>query len=234
MTELPRITQARFTAGATHVSQLPPPVGVEIAFAGRSNVGKSSLMNALMERKNLVRTSSTPGCTRQIACFEVAATDGSRVTLVDLPGYGYARRSKTERRQWADLIEAYLLERPTLRVVCVLVDFRRGVEEEERDLLELLRRPARVARPPLGLLVVATKLDKVSMAQRKPALARVEQQAGFKVLPFSVQDAAARAGLWRQLRRHAGVLATPEAGAVMADEAPGSAPEPPKPAADRA
>src|SRR5690606_2282090 len=149
------------------LDQVPPPTGVELAFAGRSNVGKSSLLNHLMGRRNLVRTSSTPGCTRQISFYEVTSTDGSLVTLVDLPGYGYAKRSKTERYAWADLIEGYLLERPTLAVVSLLIDFRRGLEADDLDLLELLKDDSRVARPKLSTLVVATKLDKVAQSQRK-------------------------------------------------------------------
>lgn len=203
---LPRITDARFTAGATHESQVPPPTGVEIAFAGRSNVGKSSLMNHLMGRRNLVRTSSTPGCTRQLSFFEVSFTDDSVVTLVDLPGYGYARRSKTERAQWADLIEGYLLGRPTLSVVCVLVDFRRGLEADDLELLKMLAEEPRVTRPKLQTLVVATKLDKVAQAQRKPAMLKVGKEAGRKVLPFSIKDQEMADGLWLELRRRAGFL----------------------------
>src|SRR6185503_4779693 len=105
----PRVLDAQFVAGASRVEQLPPPQHLEVAFAGRSNVGKSSLMNSLIERKRLVRTSSTPGCTRQISLFEVTTRLGSRFTLVDLPGYGYAKRAKSERAEWAALINSYLL-----------------------------------------------------------------------------------------------------------------------------
>src|SRR4051812_46210479 len=105
----PRVSRAEFMAAATRAEQLPPPQTLEIAFAGRSNVGKSSLMNSLLERRKLVRTSGTPGCTRQISMFEVTTRLGSRLTLVDLPGYGYAKRSHSERREWAELIHTYLL-----------------------------------------------------------------------------------------------------------------------------
>ena len=89
---------------------------IEIAFAGRSNVGKSSLLNKLMNRKNLARTSSTPGCTRQINFFSVRTAQGINLSLVDLPGYGYAKRSKDERKLWAELIDGYLDSRVPQRV----------------------------------------------------------------------------------------------------------------------
>ena len=117
-----RIVSAEFTAAAHAAAELPPPTQVEIAFAGRSNVGKSSLLNRLMNRRNLARTSSTPGCTRQINFFGVRTSSGVNLSLVDLPGYGYAKRSKDERKLWAELIDGYLLGRPTLRAVALLVD----------------------------------------------------------------------------------------------------------------
>src|SRR5262249_11567667 len=118
----PRIVDARFVASAPSERLLPPPTGVEMAFAGRSNVGKSTLLNALMDRKGLARTSSTPGCTRELVIFEARTSDDARVTFVDLPGYGYAKRSKSERSSWAGFIEDYLLGRPTLSTVVLLVD----------------------------------------------------------------------------------------------------------------
>ena len=121
-----RVIEAEFAAGATALEQLPPPNNVELAFAGRSNVGKSSLLNALMDRRRLVRTSSTPGCTRKINFFRTKARDGAVLTLVDLPGYGYAKRSKAERKLWSELIEAYLIQRDHLRGVVILVDARRA------------------------------------------------------------------------------------------------------------
>jgi GTP-binding protein len=176
-------------------------VGVEVAFAGRSNVGKSSLMNCLLERKGLVRTSSTPGCTRQISFFDAKLAGDATLTLVDLPGYGYARRSKAERDAWAELIEGYLLERVTLRAVVVLIDVRRGLEDDDRGLLEMLEQPAPGRRTPPVPIVVATKLDKLPRAGRKPTLERVRAAAGVPVVGFSAVDGTGRSELWRRIAR---------------------------------
>src|SRR5947207_443534 len=119
-----RIARAEFAAGAARGDQIPPPKHPEIAFAGRSNVGKSSLLNMLLARKSLARTSSTPGRTRQINFFDVAVAGGPELAFVDLPGYGYAKVSKTEAAGWKDLLEGYLQGRPTLRGVVLLVDAR--------------------------------------------------------------------------------------------------------------
>lgn len=206
-----RIVEATFRAGATASDQVPGPTGVEIAFAGRSNVGKSSLLNALCQRKNLVRTSSTPGCTRQISFFEARTKDGAVVTLVDLPGYGYAKRSKQERRGWAGLIEDYLLERPTLRVVVALVDARRGAEPDDEQLFELLRQTPRSNRPELAIVTVATKLDKLPGGQRESAIAAIRKQVGGSVFGVSTEMPETLSRLWLGLRRHASVLSPAEA-----------------------
>ncbi len=208
-----RIKNAEFAAGAQSGAQFPPPVIVEVAFAGRSNVGKSSLMNRLVERRSLVRTSQTPGCTRQVSWFDIEADDGARLQLVDLPGYGYARRSKTERIAWGGLIDTYLLERPTLRAVVVLADVRRGFEDDDLELLKMLASPGRTSRPAVEVVLVATKLDKLPRAQHKPRLDEISRQVGARVLGFSSTDGTGRLQLWRRLRRAAGL------------EAPAAAPE---------
>lgn len=199
------IKSAEFVAAAGELGQLPPPLAVEVAFAGRSNVGKSSLMNCLLSRKNLVRVSGTPGCTRTISFFAAELGDGARVTLVDLPGYGFARRSKGERSAWAELIEGYLLGRVTLRAVVAIIDVRRGLEPDDRDLLELLATPSRVSRPPLTTLVVATKLDKLPLSKQKLELERVKKAAGLPVLGFSAETGHGRDALWKRLRVAAGI-----------------------------
>lgn len=193
----PQVVEAEFAAGARGAAELPPPLRTEIAFAGRSNVGKSSLLNALMNRRNLARTSSTPGCTRAINFFNVRTREDVWLTLVDLPGYGYASRSKTERASWADLIQTYLLGRPVLSTVAVLVDVRRGLEHEEQELLKMLAEPV-PGRPALRITVVATKLDRLPKAQQKSALARLNGP-GRHTVGFSTELPETGAQVWAKL-----------------------------------
>lgn len=191
-----RISEAEFTAGAQKREQIPAPKGPEIAFAGRSNVGKSSLLNMMLARKGLARTSRTPGCTRQINFFDIAVAGGPKLVFVDLPGYGYAKVSKAESRDWKKLLEGYLQERPTLEAVVVLVDARRGIEQEEQDLVEFLR-----LREGLPVFVAVTKLDKLSKSEQKPRLMQIEKQAGVKVVGTSAETGAGREELWSRLLR---------------------------------
>jgi GTP-binding protein len=200
-----RIVSADFAAGAKEGGQLPPPTHLEIAFAGRSNVGKSSLMNALCGRRNLVKTSSTPGCTRQISFFETRSADGAALTLVDLPGYGYAKRSKAERGQWADLIEGYLMGRPTLRVVAALVDVRRGLEPDDEQLFELLASQPDTRREALATILVGTKLDKVPAAQRKIQSLALQKMSRGPFAVVSIEQPDTIRALWKRLRQLAGV-----------------------------
>lgn len=205
-----RISSAEFVAGAQKRDQIPAPVGPEIAFAGRSNVGKSSLLNMMLARKGLARTSRTPGCTRQINFFDIAVTAGPKLTFVDLPGYGYAKVSKAESRDWKKLLEGYLQERTTLEAVVVLVDARRGVEEEEAGLVEFLR-----LRQGLPVFIAVTKLDKLSRSAQKPRIAQIEREAGVKVIGTSAETGAGREELWKRLlnvttHRLEGALSEPE------------------------
>ncbi|HEY3817200.1 MAG TPA: ribosome biogenesis GTP-binding protein YihA/YsxC [Polyangiaceae bacterium] len=196
-----RVTSAEFVAGAVDDASLPPPTLLEVAFAGRSNVGKSSLLNATMQRKGLARTSNTPGCTRQINVYEVKCADGLTLRFVDLPGYGWAKRSKSERTQWQGMIEGYLQKRAGLRAVAVLVDVRRGVEDEERQLVDFLRQPRLVSDPkPLEIILVATKVDKLVAARRKPALEEVKRHAGTGAIGFSAVTGDGREELWSRIR----------------------------------
>jgi GTP-binding protein len=208
----PPIVFAEYAASAARAEELPPSIAVEIAFAGRSNVGKSTLLNGLMHRRGLARTSSTPGCTRTVNFFRVRAQDGAALTLVDLPGYGYAKRAKGERESWADVAEKYLLERQALRLVVILVDARRGLEADDRDLLEMVETSKRRDRPTPKTLVVATKLDRVSASARKPTLARLAEP-GLTVVGTAESDPKTIDELWRRVR-------------VLADVPSGPRPEP--------
>lgn len=196
-----RVADAEFTAGAVRVDGLPPPAIGEIAFAGRSNVGKSSLLNALMQRRSLARTSSTPGCTRQINVFHVRTSDGLEVGFVDLPGYGYAKRAKTEKVTWGPMLEGYLRERVTLRAVVLLVDVRRGLEDDDRQLIDFLRAPRAVeAAKEIEVIVVATKIDKLALSARKPALDALKKASGVRAIGFSSVTGEGREELWRRMR----------------------------------
>ena len=189
-----RISEAEFTAGAQKREQIPAPKGPEIAFAGRSNVGKSSLLNMMLARKGLARTSRTPGCTRQINFFDIKVASGPKITFVDLPGYGYAKVSKAESRDWKQLLESYLQDRPTLEAVVVLVDARRGIEQEEEDLFGFLRQ-----RKGMPVFVAVTKLDKLSKSAQRPRLSEIEKQSGVKVVGTSAETGAGREELWNRL-----------------------------------
>ena len=199
-----RIVSAEFSAAAKGQLELPPPTQIELAFAGRSNVGKSSLLNKLMNRRNLARTSSTPGCTRQINFFSVRTSAGMNLTLVDLPGYGYAKRSKDERKLWAELIDGYLLQRPTLRAVALLVDVRRGLEGDDLGLLEMLETGSSRSRAEIRPLIVATKLDKLRSGERAAALAKIKAP-GASVFGFSTELPETATALWATLERRAGI-----------------------------
>ena len=143
--------ECRFVAGADRVEALPPSGPPEIAVAGRSNVGKSSLVNALTGRTTLARISRTPGRTQQLNFFDL----GGRLALVDMPGFGYANVAKTKIKQWSGLIERYLRGRQTLRRVCLLIDSRHGLMAADRAFMERLDAAA------VSYQVVLTKVDKV-------------------------------------------------------------------------
>ena len=140
-----------FLLGCVKLEQLPDAELPEVAFAGRSNVGKSSLLNALVGQKTLARTSNTPGRTREINFFDL----GSRLMLADLPGYGYARVSKSLVKQWTGLVDAYLRGRVDLRRTCVLIDARHGLKDSDRAVMAMLDKSAQPYQ------IVLTKCDKV-------------------------------------------------------------------------
>jgi GTP-binding protein len=163
-----KVLRAEFAAAASSPAQIPPARGPEIALAGRSNVGKSSLINRLTGRRKLARTSQTPGCTRGLNFYAI----DERLMLVDLPGYGWARRSKDERAKWKALVEYYIEHRRTLAGVLILIDARRGPEDEERMLAEY------VAACAVPFSWVLTKSDKLGRAELAAAMRAVADDAG--------------------------------------------------------
>lgn len=187
------VLDAEFVTTAMKVAQLPPPLYAEVAFAGRSNVGKSSLINSLAQRKKLARTSSTPGCTRGMNLFRLTLRGDARIDFVDLPGYGFAARSKSERLSWGPMIENFLEKRVGLRGVILLVDVRRGLEAEERELLDYLTHIKQKA------IIVATKTDRLAVNQRKPAAMKLAREGGVHALPFSSHTGEGRDALWKAI-----------------------------------
>ena len=153
----------RFVAGAPTMSALPPEGPIEVAFAGRSNVGKSSLINALTRQKGLARTSNTPGRTQHLNFFVPDLPDQSvpELAIVDMPGYGYAKAPKAQVEAWTQLIKAYLRGRSRLRRVFVLIDARHGIKANDKDMLGLLDQAA------VSYQIVLTKTDKVKGAARE-------------------------------------------------------------------
>ncbi len=190
-----KVHRAELVASAAGREGWPPADLPEVAVMGRSNVGKSSLLNRMVGRKQLARTSSTPGKTRLLHFYEVALAD-RRIRLVDLPGYGYAKVSQTERRRWRSLIEAYLGERETLRVALLLQDARRLPGDDERDLLGWL------AQRELPCVVAFTKMDKLKARERVRQLRALGEalpvQADWCV-PTSARTGAGIDRLWRTL-----------------------------------
>jgi GTP-binding protein len=157
-----------FVAGAASIASLPPFEAPEIAFAGRSNVGKSSLVNALTGRSTLARVSSKPGHTRQLNFFDL----GGRLMLVDLPGYGFAQVSKSLKQSWQDLAAAYLRGRPTLKRICLLIDARHGVKDSDRETMTNLDKAAVVYQ------LVLTKADLLKHTAIAQAIAAATAEAG--------------------------------------------------------
>ena len=190
-----RVVDARFVAAGSTTSDLPPGQHFEVAFAGRSNVGKSSLMNSLMERRSLVRTSKTPGATRTVNVFEARLASGDTIALADLPGYGYAQRAKSERKAWGTMLEGYLKDRAELRALVVLVDVRRGANEDDRSLIEFAKTLPR----PLPVVVCATKLDKLPRSRRVPEVSRLSRDLGVAAVGYSAVTHDGRDALWSRL-----------------------------------
>jgi GTP-binding protein len=187
--------EARFILGAARPHQFPASESAEVAFAGRSNVGKSSLLNRLVRRRGLARVSKTPGRTQQINFFAV----GDALMLVDLPGYGFARVPLAVQAGWRMLVERYLTARQQLRGVVVIVDVRRGVQGEDQRLLDFLRAHE------IPAILVATKSDKLGRGARTRQLSFIAaEQPGREVVAFSALSGDGVEALWAAVRKLAG------------------------------
>ena len=184
-----KILSAEFVTSAIKPSQYPPAKHPEVAFAGRSNVGKSSLINTLVNRRRLVKTSSTPGRTQLINFFDI----NDLITFVDLPGYGYAKVPTAVRKKWGPMIEAYLSNRRTLKGVVVIMDIRRTPREEEHHLFTWL------AHHSIAKILVLTKADKLSKTKQdkqRAAVAGLLEVDPRKLILFSAKSRQGRDAVW--------------------------------------
>lgn len=191
-----KINQAELLISAVQPKQFPEDGYPEIAFSGRSNVGKSSLINKLLLRKNLARTSSQPGKTQTLNFYRIK-TAILDLNFVDLPGYGYAKVSKTTRQQWGTLIENYLLQRSELKSVLQLTDMRHPPTAEDRAMYEWLTYHQ------IPCCVVATKADKIPSGKwekhRKIIREQLAMEADAPLILFSSQTGTGRNEIWKYL-----------------------------------
>jgi len=192
---------AEFITSATRPSQYPPVNFPEIAFAGKSNVGKSSLINVLVNRKRLVKTSTTPGRTQLINFFDI---NGS-MTFVDLPGYGYAKVPASIKKSWKPMIETYLSERPTLKVVVLIMDIRRIPDEKDLYLINWL------AHYQIPTIPILTKTDKLKTSQQARQLTLASATTGIpkdRFILFSAKTRTGKEQIWEAIERkcHAATL----------------------------
>ena len=189
-----KVKDAVFVKSARSPDQYPQKGLPEVAFAGRSNVGKSSLINALVRRRGLAKTSSTPGKTRLLNFFAV----NSALSLVDLPGYGFARVPEKMRGQWESMVEAYLRGRKELRLVVVLVDARREPSDQDLQLITWLCHYG------ISFVVVITKIDKVSKSRRADRIRKIGRSLethGTTFIPFSAASGEGKEAVWQAISK---------------------------------
>jgi len=160
-----------FLMGAVSLETLPGTDRPEVAFAGRSNVGKSSLVNALTGRKTLARTSNTPGRTQELNFFTIGSEMQQPAYLVDLPGYGYAKIERKKVHAWTRLVKDYLRGRPNLRRIMLLIDSRHGLKENDREIMTMLDEAA------VNYQLVLTKLDKLKVVEREKIQKKTQEDA---------------------------------------------------------
>lgn len=180
-----KITSTEFLKSATRPAHYPEIALPEIAFAGRSNVGKSTLINVLLNRRNLVRTSSTPGRTQLLNFFNV----NQRFVLVDLPGYGFAKVPLAVKKGWGPMVRTYLEVRPSLAATVFIIDIRRVPGEDDLRLLDWLEEFA------IPTIPVLSKIDKISRSQRRQHLARIAAATGLPEEAFSLFSALSKEGM---------------------------------------
>lgn len=192
-----KVNQSEFIISAVRPEQYPDDGLPEIALAGRSNVGKSSLINRMINRKNLARTSATPGKTQQLNYYKI----NQDLYFVDFPGYGYAKVSKEQRFAWGKMMEKYLLQRDELKLVMQMVDMRHEPSKDDKMMNEWLRHHG------LPLVVVATKMDKIPKTRRAKHIKVIKEALGLRpgdlFVPFSSEEGLGKEELWDIITRHA-------------------------------
>lgn len=186
------IKSSQFVTSAVTPGQYPEPEFPEIAFAGRSNVGKSSLINRLIQRKRLVKTSSTPGRTQLINFFLI----NNALMMVDLPGYGYAKVPVAVRKKWGPMVEAYLSQRSNLKGVILLIDLRRTPGVEELNFMDWLNH---YGIPAVPVLTKADKLSKTNQKKQHHAIADVLRLAADQLILFSAKTGLGKESLWQRI-----------------------------------
>jgi GTP-binding protein len=204
--EILDIAEVSFRGAALRASDRPGEWFPHVAVAGRSNVGKSSLLNALAGRRGLFKVGKTPGRTRTVVHVEARLDGGARLYLVDLPGYGWAKVAHGARRNWDTLLEAYLKKRKTLHLVVLLVDARRGPEDEEAEIVDFLRRTG------VPCLLAATKIDRIGKSRRKPALEELRARTGVRAIGTSAETREGIDALLSAVLSAVGYRASPEPG----------------------